>query len=89
MFLRDFLNAILAFIGASSLTDVEYSSVNVLDIEVGVYNLAAYTQLSNVLISREAVSTTTDRLRYFFMSKDVNVPAPAIASSNIFVGSVL
>jgi hypothetical protein len=87
--LRDFLDAILAFIGATSLTDGEYSSIDQTAMAVSNYNLYCYIQLSNVLISREAISTTTDRLRWFFMSKGVAVPVADKGKSNIYIGDCL
>lgn len=84
--LRDFLNAILAFIGATSLTDGEYNSIDQTDLAVSTYNAACYLALSSVLIDREAVSTTQDRLRYFFMSKGVQVSEVSKAKSNVLVG---
>lgn len=86
---RDFLDAILSFIGTSSLTDDEYDSIDQTDLAISDYNLAAYTQLSNVLISRDAISTTTDRLRFFFLSKGVDVPVTDKANSNILIGAAL
>lgn len=87
--MRDFLNAILTFIGAASLSDAEYNSLNFLNLDAGVYNLAAYTELAGVLVAREAVSTITDRLRFFFLSKGVDCPVTSKAASNIFIGAGL
>ena len=88
--MRDWLNAILAFIGAESLTDLEYDSINFLDITVQVYNQAAYDQLSLVLKGREVVSTMQDRLVAFFKAKGLNDVVPAeTGSSEIFLGDVL
>lgn len=84
-FIRDFLNAVLAFIGAASLTDEEFDS---LTIESYGYDSATYEALLAVLDSREALSNDRTRLQYFFLAKGVEVSAPA-GSSNIFVGSVL
>ena len=87
--MRDFLNAILAFIGATSLTDDEYDSIDQTGLAVSSYNVEAYTQLANVLIARAAVSTTTDRLKYFFMSKGVEITEVSKARSNILIGGGL
>lgn len=87
--MRDFLNAILAFIGAPSLTDDEYTSIDQTGLAVSTYNVQCYNALSGVLVSRETVSTITDRLYYFFLSKGVAVTPVAKGKTNIYVGDVL
>lgn len=87
--MRDWLNAILSLIGGPSLTDLEYGSVNVTDLTVNDYNQAAYTQLSNVLASREAVSEMQERLVAFFLVKGTRVVPASTGKSNIYMGSVL
>lgn len=87
--MRDFLNAILAWIGSTSLTDDEYNSIDQTGLTVAVYNTALYNQVGAVLISREAVSTVTDRLRYFFLAKGVTVDPISSAKSNIYIGDAL
>lgn len=84
-FIRDFLNAVLAFIGAASLTDEEFDA---LTIESYGYDSATYEALLSVLDSREAISNDRDRLRYYFLARGVEVAALE-GVSNIFVGSVL
>lgn len=83
--MRDFLNGILTFIGAESLTDLEFNS---LSIEDQVYDEATYVALSGVLTSRESVSVLQNRLNGFFIAKGVSV-SPAVRTSNIYIGSVL
>ncbi len=85
--MRDFLNAILAFVGAESLTDVEFASIDE-DLSYG-YNSDTYDALASMLETREAVSTTQDRLSYFFRAKGVEITVNATGTSNIYVGSVL
>ena len=84
--IRDFLNAILAFIGAASLSDDEFNS---LDLEVQTYSVEVYEGLLSVLDSREMVSNTRDRLRYYFLARGVEVQESSAGMSNIWAGSVL
>lgn len=84
--MREFLNAILSFIGASSLTDLEFSA---LPIDSAAYNAPTYQALSGVLESREAVSTMQDKLFYYFRARGVDINAAETGRSNIFLGSVL
>ncbi len=82
--MRDFLDAILSFIGAASLTNDEFTSLTV---TVPEYSVANYTALLSVLDAREMVTNTRDKLRYFFLAKGVAVGEAATASkSNIFLG---
>lgn len=87
--MRDWFNAIFIFIGTTSLTDVEYASMNVLNITTNVYSQAAYDELAKVLVSREAVSTMQDRLVGIFQAKGTDVVAADTAKTNIYVGDVL
>ena len=84
--MRDFLDAILTIIGASSLTDGEYASFPSLAQE---YSVAVYEALLEILDDREAVSSTRDRLRYYFLARGVEVEESSPGRSNIYVGSVL
>jgi hypothetical protein len=84
--LRDFLNGILAFIGAESLTDLEFDS---LTIDSAAYNSDTYEALSSVLESRESVSTIQDQLYFYFKAKGVEVTEASTAKSNIFIGDAL
>lgn len=87
--MRDWLNAILAFIGTSSLTDGEYAGIDTSLLTLNTYNQAAYDALATVLDSRDAVSTMQDRLVGFFKAKGVDVAEADTAKSNIYLGSVL
>jgi len=87
--MREWLNGILTFIGASSLTDVEYNSINFLNLEVLVYNQPAYDELSKVLAGREAVSTMQARLAGLFQAKGLDVAVANTGKSNIYMGDVL
>ena len=85
--MRDWLNAILGFIGSESLTDGEYATINALPLEVNVYNQAAYDQLSKVLATREGMSTMQDRLAGFFRAKGLTTLTVAdTAKSQVLVG---
>lgn len=87
--MRDFLNSILSFIGASSLTDGEFDDV---ELETYGYNQATYEALSLVLDSRENVSTQQSRLVLFFNARGIEVSATAQAANaktNILIGDVL
>lgn len=84
--MRDYLNGILSIIGAESLTDEEFSSISVTDQND---HLAVYDSLTAILVSRDVVSDMTSRLMYYFQARGIAVSAPALATSNIFVGASL
>jgi hypothetical protein len=84
--IRAFLDAILAFITCSSLTDNEFSS---LTISVYGYDLSTYTALLGVLTGRESVSSARDRLRYYFLAKNVTIPDAPAGKSNVYIGDAL
>jgi hypothetical protein len=84
--LREFLNAILSFIGTTSLTDNEFDA---LPIDSAAYNSATYEALAGVLQSRESVSTIKDKLYFYFKARGVEVTEVSTGRSNIFLGSVL
>lgn len=84
--LRDFLNGILSFIGATSLTDLEFSA---LTIDSSGYNAPTYTALSDVLKAREAVSTIQDKLYFYFRARGVEIAQASTGKSNIFLGAAL
>lgn len=83
---RQYLDSIFAFIGTDSLTDVEFASVNVPDVDDHV---VVYTELLKVLQSRELVSTMGTRLRSYFIALGVDVPKLNEAGSSIWVGADL
>ncbi len=88
--MRDFLDAILAFIEAESLTDLEFDALDP-DL-VQDYTKEIYLALRAVLEARELVSDAVKRLKLYFIAKGVDVhtavsiPTP---NSNIFIGSGL
>lgn len=84
--MREFLDAILAFIGAESLTDDEYGEI---DLALPIYDQATYDALASVLEEREVVSTMQDRLVSYFTAKGVEVEQADVGKSHIYVGSVL
>ena len=88
MTFRDFLDGILDFIGAESLTDNEFNSFPS-ETEIQNYSQENYDFLANVLEDRDAVSTTQDRLVAYFKAKGVDVTANDTAKSEIYLGSVL
>lgn len=84
--MRAYLNSILSFIGAESLTDEEFSTITVTDQDDHV---AVYDQLLLVVQARDLVSTMPQRLMAYFVAKGIAVSTPVVARSNIFVGSCL
>lgn len=87
--MRNWLNSIFQFIGATSLTDEEYDGINFVGLEALVYNQAAYDQLTNVLSSRELVSNMQDRLTALFQAKGVSITPAKTGKSNILLGGKL
>ena len=73
-------------IGATSLTDEEFDA---LTIEAVNLDVATYEALLAVLDSRELVSNTRDRLRYYYLARGVEVAEVSAGRSNIFVGAAL
>lgn len=88
MTLRQFIDAIFSLIGASSLTDLEYAEIPEETI-VGTYDQALYEMLAEILVARDAVSNTQERLIAFFKVKNVDVAPVSTARSNILAGLVL
>jgi len=84
--MRNFLNGILTFLSIASLTDEEFSTVN---ITVQQYNIDTYNQLKEILELRESVSDDLDRLRYYFLAKGVEIDQAYTPKSNILIGRVL
>lgn len=87
--MREWLNAVLGVIGVSSLTDEEYASMNLLPVEVQVYNQASYDVLAKVLAGRESISTTLPKLAGFWAAKGFTVTPIKTGKSNILLGMVL
>ena len=86
--MRAFLNAILAFIGAESLTDEEFEYCDE-QLSSSAYDVATYTALDSVLADRESVSSNRDRLRYYFLARGVAVGELDQGKSNILIGAPL
>lgn len=84
--MRDFVDAILAFIDSESLNDDEFDLITETS---QTYTSALYTEVMLVLDSRESVSSTRDRLTAYFTARGVAVTAPAAAQSQIFLGAGL
>lgn len=86
--MRVFLNGILSFIGSESLTDSEYSTVNLTEQN---YSLATYEALRSVLESREMVSNQLWKLKSYFRIKGTVVSGEKSVRpvSQIFVGADL
>lgn len=83
------MDAILAFIGAESLTDEEFAYSEIDALETEEYSTAVYDALVVVLDARELVSTMRDKLGYYFRAKGVEITTPTAARSNIFLGAGL
>lgn len=82
--MRDFFNAILEFIGADSLTDDEFESI---DTEISAeYTKDAYDALRTVLEARESVSDYVLRLSGYFVGRGVDVSDSYTPKSNILIG---
>jgi hypothetical protein len=85
--MREYLNGILEFIGAESLTDEEFSSIT-LDDQDNPYDV--YEVLFDLLESREAVSDMIVRLQSYYTAQGIQVgEASHTPTSDIFVGSPL
>ncbi len=87
--MRDWLNAIFAFIGAVSLSDVEYAAIDTTKLTIQTYNQPAYDALAAVLVTRDGVSTMQERLLAFFKAKGLDAVPAATGKSNIYLGDVL
>lgn len=84
--MRDFLDAILAFIVAESMTDEEFATV---ESELPIYDQGTYDDLARILEGREAVSTLQERLQAYYKAKGVTITAAETGKSDIFLGAVL
>lgn len=84
--MRDFLDAILAFIMAESMTDDEFATI---ESELPIYDQGTYDDLSRILEGREAVSTMQDRLLAYYTAKGVDITPADTGKSDIFLGAVL
>jgi len=87
--MRDWFDGILTFIGTSTLTDLEFAGMNVLNIDSGVYSQAAFDELSKVITAGVgSVLTMTGSLACFRPKGSVSV-AESKGSSQIFLGADL
>lgn len=69
------------------MTDDEFELITA---DTQDYTQELYSEVIAVLDSREAVSATRDRVKFYFQAKGVSVEAAAAAaSSNIFFGDEL
>lgn len=84
--MRDFLNGILTFIVATSLTDDEYDTVTA---TMPIYDQASYDDLSAILESRESVSVYQDRLLAYYQARGAEITAANTGKSNILLGGSL
>lgn len=84
--MRDFFDAILAFIVTTSLTDEEFATC---ESEIPIYDQGTYDDLARVLLAREAVSVIKDRLVAYYLARGVTVTAATSGSSNIWLGGSL
>ena len=85
--LRDFLNALLSVVGAVTLSDAEYDLI--FEKASFEFSLDTYAALLSVLDSRDMVSNSRDRLRYYFLARGIEVGEISFAKSNIFFGGPL
>ncbi len=83
---RGYLNSILLFIGAESLTDEEFEDI---DLDSTEDPIEVYNVLLGVLESRELISEMSSRLQDYFTAQGVAVTLPAAPVTNIFVGGAL
>lgn len=81
--MRVFLNAILSFIGAESLTDLEFETV---EAESQAYDQATYDDLARILDARDGISVFQGRLIGYYTAKGVAVTEIDTARSNILLG---
>ncbi len=88
--MRDFLDGILAFINAESLTDDEFDLLP--EGTVQTYNEYVYKYLRSILQARESVSAQLAKLKAFFVAKGVSVVEATATKdpvSQIFLGARL
>ena len=84
--MRDFIDAILTFIEAATLSDEEFDA---LTIEAAALDAETYAAIDAVLDSREDISTAKDRLLKYFQAGGVDVGPIESPKSQIFVGGAL
>jgi hypothetical protein len=84
--MRSYFNGVLSFIGAESLTDEEFESI---ELEDTVDLVANYNTLLVILQAREAVTALTDKLQFYYLALGADVSDPVNPVSQIFVGASL
>ena len=81
--MRDFLDAILNAIGATSLTDIEFDTVTA---SFAILEQATYDDLARILLTRGGASTDSARLiAYYKANAGIDV-VPVVDKTNIFLG---
>lgn len=84
MVTKPFYNQILATIGAESVTDDEWATV---EATADLYDQQTYDDLFRILSVRGAFSTTLDRLNAYYVLQGASFSATGkIAQSNILIG---
>jgi hypothetical protein len=86
--MRAFLNAVLTFIGAASLTDLEYDFASG-ELDDTASDSDNYAVLDSILEDRGSVSQSRDRLRYYYIAKGLELGEVDAAQSNILLGGSL
>lgn len=84
--MRDFLDDILGFIVTTSLTDLEFATV---ESTIPIYDQGTYDDLNRVLISRDAVSVYHERLIAYYKGRGVDIVPVTNGTSNVFMGAPL
>jgi hypothetical protein len=84
--MRATLDAVLLFIGESSLTDIEWALIENEDLSTDAYK---YATLKAVITARALVGNSLQRLDYYYIAKGLAVSSTSTANSNIFIGGVL
>lgn len=88
--MRDFLDAILDFIGSESLTDAEFATID--PALLPDYTKEVYEALKLVLEGRDSVSGQGKKLKLYFIAKGVDLTGASPThrpASNILFGGVL
>lgn len=87
--MRDFINAILQFIGVETLTDQELAEHFAVDVDQD-YSKNTYDAVKGLLEERDTVSDSVLKLQYYFMAAGTDIgDNVVIANSNILIGSCL
>jgi hypothetical protein len=84
--MRDFVDAILAFIGTASLNDDEFELI---EETAQSYTAELYADMLEVLDEREAISSVRDQLTAYFTARGVEVTASSAGTSKILIGDDL